>query len=127
MNRITAHAATFATALVAISASFGAHAQTGGYDYASKFYPHPAWLYLKAEAPREMGQHPAVLVARRAALPETAIAQAHDHVYPHPAWGYLAAEAPREMGQHPAVLVARRAADEQAAAVRAATLAFAQR
>jgi hypothetical protein len=25
------------------------HAQ--GYDYASKFYPHPAWLYLYPEAP----------------------------------------------------------------------------
>ena len=23
-----------------------------GYDYASKFYPHPAWLYLYAEAPK---------------------------------------------------------------------------
>ena len=22
-----------------------------GYDYASKFYPHPAWLYLLPEAP----------------------------------------------------------------------------
>jgi hypothetical protein len=22
-----------------------------GYDYASKFYPHPAWLYLYPEAP----------------------------------------------------------------------------
>lgn len=24
---------------------------TAGYDYASKFYPHPAWLYLLSEAP----------------------------------------------------------------------------
>jgi hypothetical protein len=37
-----------------------------GYDYASKFYPHPAWLYLSAEAPRPMSDHPAVLVYRRA-------------------------------------------------------------
>ena len=22
-----------------------------GYDYASKFFPHPAWLYLRPEAP----------------------------------------------------------------------------
>jgi len=22
-----------------------------GYDYASKFYPHPAWLYLESTAP----------------------------------------------------------------------------
>ena len=37
-----------------------------GYDYASKFYPHPAGFYLSAEAPREMSQHPAVVVFRRA-------------------------------------------------------------
>jgi hypothetical protein len=36
-----------------------------GYDYASKFYPHPAWLHLLAQAPQEMGQHPAVLVFNR--------------------------------------------------------------
>ncbi|MBX3607715.1 MAG: hypothetical protein KF788_20750 [Piscinibacter sp.] len=27
-------------------------AREAGYDYASKFYPHPAWLYLR-EAPPE--------------------------------------------------------------------------
>ena len=37
-----------------------------GYDYASKFYPHPAWLYLSAEAPHTMSQHPAVIVWERA-------------------------------------------------------------
>src|SRR5512134_1746434 len=36
-----------------------------GYDYASKFYPHPAWLYLYAEAPRPMMDHPAVIVFKR--------------------------------------------------------------
>ena len=36
-----------------------------GYDYASKFYPHPAWLHLLAEAPRPTGHHPAVIVAAR--------------------------------------------------------------
>ena len=36
-----------------------------GYDYAAQFYPHPAWLYLAAEAPRPMSDHPAVIVARR--------------------------------------------------------------
>jgi hypothetical protein len=40
------------------------HAQQG-YDYASKFYPHPAWLYLRAEAPRAMMEHPAVTVFER--------------------------------------------------------------
>ena len=24
-----------------------------GYDYASKFYPHPAWLYLRSAAPND--------------------------------------------------------------------------
>ena len=35
------------------------------YDYATKFYPHPAWLYLEAEAPRQLYEHPAVVVARQ--------------------------------------------------------------
>lgn len=38
-----------------------------GYDYASKFYLHPARLTLLAEPPRELGEHPAVIVAREAA------------------------------------------------------------
>jgi hypothetical protein len=33
-----------------------------GYDYASKFYPHPAWLYLSMQAPDD----PAVVVSRPA-------------------------------------------------------------
>ena len=37
-----------------------------GYDYSAKFYPHPAWLYLSAEAPHPMVQHPAVIVFERA-------------------------------------------------------------
>jgi hypothetical protein len=36
-----------------------------GYDYQSKFYPHPAWLYLSAEAPHPMMDHPAVIIAKR--------------------------------------------------------------
>lgn len=39
-----------------------------GYDYASKFYPHPAWLYLLPESPDAM-------LARRQAR-RTAIADA---------------------------------------------------
>ena len=27
--------------------------KTAGYDYASKFYPHPAWLHLYAEQPND--------------------------------------------------------------------------
>lgn len=50
------------------------------YDYQAKFYPHPAWLYLQAEAPRTLLEHPAVIVARRArqaAQEETALAPRH--------------------------------------------------
>jgi hypothetical protein len=41
------------------------HAEKG-YDFASKFYPHPAWLWLHAEAPRPMSDHPAAIIAKRA-------------------------------------------------------------
>jgi len=78
-------------------------AAKAGYDYASKFYPHPARLELLAEAPRERSQHPAVLVA--AAWKQ----RGYDYVskfYLHPARLELLAEAPRERSQHPAVLVA---------------------
>jgi hypothetical protein len=47
-----------------------------GYDYASKFYPHPAWLYLSAEAPRPMMDHPAVIVFRRAEHERQAVLEA---------------------------------------------------
>lgn len=40
------------------------NAERAGYDYASKFYPHPAWLYLAPEQPRELGHHPAVIIAK---------------------------------------------------------------
>jgi len=40
---------------------------TSGYDYASKFYPHPAWLHLLAEQPHRMNHHPAVTLARQQA------------------------------------------------------------
>lgn len=53
---------------------------SAGYDYASKFYPHPAGYALLAAAPREMGEHPAVLVARAAAR------RAADGVTPPLAW-----------------------------------------
>jgi hypothetical protein len=36
---------------------------TLGYDYASKFYPHPAWLYLLPEAPRQDGEDPASIAS----------------------------------------------------------------
>lgn len=38
-----------------------------GYDYESKFYPHPAWLYLATEPSRKMVDHPAVIIAKRRA------------------------------------------------------------
>jgi N-acyl-D-aspartate/D-glutamate deacylase len=37
-----------------------------GYDYQAQFYPHPAWMYLQAEAPHTLNEHPAVVIARRA-------------------------------------------------------------
>jgi hypothetical protein len=36
-----------------------------GYDYASKFYPHPAWLYLYAEAPPADGAADAAAKAKQ--------------------------------------------------------------
>ena len=51
-----------------------------GYDYESKFYPHPAWLYWYNEAPRAVTDDPANFAANRerqdaaadvAAAPET--------------------------------------------------------
>jgi hypothetical protein len=35
------------------------------YDYTAQFYPHPAWLWLAAEPPRPMMDHPAVIIAKR--------------------------------------------------------------
>ncbi|HUL66558.1 MAG TPA: hypothetical protein VLW55_18315 [Burkholderiaceae bacterium] len=35
-----------------------------GYDYVSKFYPHPAWLYLLPEAPGEAKESPPDVAAR---------------------------------------------------------------
>ncbi len=37
---------------------------TQGYDYASKFYPHPAWLYLLPEAPSAPSEDPALIASR---------------------------------------------------------------
>lgn len=48
------------------------------YDYVSKMYPHPAGLYLLAEAPRELGQHPAIL-ARKKAIESAAAPQLAYH------------------------------------------------
>ena len=46
-----------------------------GYDYVSKFYPHPAWLYLLPEASRPMSDHPAVLVFKREQQRQQALAK----------------------------------------------------
>lgn len=45
------------------------------YDYVSKFYPHPAWLYLLPEAPRPMSDHPAVTVFKREQQRQQALAK----------------------------------------------------
>ena len=34
--------------------------KTAGYDYASKFYPHPAWMRLYAEQPRDVAERPPI-------------------------------------------------------------------
>ena len=47
-----------------------------GYDYLSKFYPHPAWLYLLPEAPHRMNDHPAVAVFKREQEREAALTKA---------------------------------------------------
>jgi hypothetical protein len=47
-----------------------------GYDYPSKFYPHPAWLYLLADAPRPMSDHPAVIVFKREQQRQEALGKA---------------------------------------------------
>jgi hypothetical protein len=36
-----------------------------GYDYAAQFYPHPAWLYRAAEAPRDRADDVAATIAQR--------------------------------------------------------------
>lgn len=69
-------------------------------DTSSRLSEQPAIT----EAPRKMGEHPAVLVHRNWSK------RGYDYaskMYPHPARLELYAEAPREMGEHPAVLVAR--------------------
>lgn len=87
MNRIS-----FVAALIAVATPFAAQAQQklgdhpavvtqrlqahAGYDYESKFYPHPAWLYLSAEAPRSLSDPPAVLDARRVQPESEPMAQA---------------------------------------------------
>ena len=46
------------------------------YDYVSKFYPHPAWLYLASEPPRPMSDHPAVIAFKREQQLRGALAKA---------------------------------------------------
>jgi hypothetical protein len=61
---------------------------------------HPAIV----EAPRQLGEHPAVLIHRKWSE------RGYDYAskfYPRPARLEPLSEAPREMGEHAAVLVAR--------------------
>lgn len=46
--------------------------QQAGYDYASKFYPHPAWLYLYNESPDVLAERAA---AKRVAHAPAAAAE----------------------------------------------------
>ena len=86
-----------AAALLISLASLSAKAEQPTYDYATKFYPHPAMLFLHAEAPRQMSEHPAVIVARKAKAGEAeSVAAASEKFYLHPASMFLAATAPSE-------------------------------
>ena len=49
--------------------------KTAGYDYASKFYAHPAGLYLHAEAPRDAAQPAADSLAEGKAPAARAVAR----------------------------------------------------
>jgi hypothetical protein len=48
---------------------------TQGYDYASKFYPHPAWMYLLPEQPRQATEPPADIATRQPTGPELTLTQ----------------------------------------------------
>ena len=62
-----------------------------GYDYASKFYPHPAWLYLYAEAPHPMMDHPAVIVFKRQQEATVVVRASHPALAPRQKHETLAA------------------------------------
>lgn len=57
---------------------------------------------VKPEATR-LGEHPAVIVARRGVQVDPT-----STFYPHPAWLYWSLQRPLSEGEHPAVIVARR-------------------
>jgi hypothetical protein len=90
----------FFIATTLIAATLPVTAVAADTDTSSRLGERPAII----DAPREMGEHPAVLVHRNWSK------RGYDYaskMYPHPARLTLYAEAPREMGEHPAVLVAR--------------------
>lgn len=77
--------------------------QASVYESTLKFYLHPARLELGIEPPREMMDHPAVIVARRAPA-------GYDWTSAfilHPARLALSSAAPHPMSDHPAVIVAK--------------------
>jgi hypothetical protein len=53
-------------------------AKSAGYDYASKFYPHPAWLHLHAEQPRDAADGTAVATTGEAQRSSTRRAATSD-------------------------------------------------
>jgi hypothetical protein len=67
--RITVYALAAAAALCAfqpaIARDSGTINQASVYEQTMKFYPHPAHLFWSSEAPRPLGQHPAVLVQKQ--------------------------------------------------------------
>ncbi len=49
---------------------------SAGYDYESKFYPHPAWFFLSAEAPASAPQKPEESIAGGRAVQAPPVAKA---------------------------------------------------
>lgn len=47
--------------------------RSAGYDYAAKFYPHPAWLYLSSQPPHAADQATNAAEAGRVRSPVTLV------------------------------------------------------
>ena len=66
----------------ALARDTGTINQAGVYEQTMKFYLHPAHFYWSSEAPRPLGQHPAVLVTQQRSRPNVL---AMPTLQPHPA------------------------------------------
>jgi len=57
--------------------------KTAGYDYASKFYPHPAWMYLRPAQPKDVAPPADVASATRQPPAQLPVAGADASVEHH--------------------------------------------